>query len=165
MRIAKALTALFVTGSLTAVTVTPSGAGLLPTSVAVINAQTMHDTVQVRWGGWHGGWGHGGWGRGGWGFPGAFAGGLAVGLIGSAIASSAAYGYGGYYRPYGYGGFYGPYGYGGYPAYYPGYAFYNPYYAPYYAPYYRSFGPYYGSRAYWSYRYPARGYYARGWRW
>ena len=75
--------------------------------------------VQVRFGGWHGGWG--GWhGRGGWhggrGFP---AGALAGALIGAAIAVPY---YGGGYYPY-YDDDYGypalPYG---YPAHYYGYA-------------------------------------------
>ncbi len=91
--------------------------------------------------------------------------GIAAALIGSAILSNSAYGYG--YWPAYYGGYgYSPYAYGYAPPYYarryyaPRYYYGGPrYYAPNryvrYAPYYRG---YYGPR-----RVYARGYYGRRW--
>lgn len=89
----------------------------LPTNVATITSMVSDSSIQVRWGGWRGGWGHRGFG--GWG-----AGALAGAVIGGAIASGA-YGY--YGGPaYGYGG--PPY----YGDYYPGYSYYPAYVGPYY---------------------------------
>jgi hypothetical protein len=97
----------------------------LPTNVATIKSMVADSSIQIRWGGWRGGWGHrgfGGWGYRGWGWG---AGALAGAVIGGAIASSA-YGY--YGGPaYGYGG---PPPYGDY--YYPGYSYYPAYVGPYY---------------------------------
>jgi hypothetical protein len=98
----------------------------LPTNVAATKAALDTPVVQVRYGGWRGGWGGGyrGWGgyRGG-GYRGWGLGAAAV--AGGAIASSAYYG--GAYPYYGGGYAYGsgyasdycsPYGYGGdYPGY------------------------------------------------
>jgi hypothetical protein len=91
----------------------------LPTNVATIKSMVADSSIQVRWGGWRGGWGHRGFG--GWGLG---AGALAGAVIGGAIASGA-YGY--YGGPaYGYGG--PPY----YGDYYPGYSYYPAYVGPYY---------------------------------
>jgi hypothetical protein len=88
------------------------------------------DAVQVRFGGWGGGWCGGGWGGGwrgrGWGW------GLAAGaVVGAAIAS-----------PYYYGGYYPYSGYGyGYPSYgYPDYGYAAEYYPAYSYGYYRPYG-------------------------
>jgi hypothetical protein len=83
-----------------------ASAAPLPTNVAAMKSLMANSSVQVRWGGWGGGWGYGGWGLG------------AGALAGAAIASSA-YGY--YGGPY-YGGYYP--GYSSYPA----YVGYGPYY-------------------------------------
>jgi hypothetical protein len=89
----------------------------LPTNVAAMKAGLDKAVVQVRYGGWHGGWGYRGsggyrgWGHRGWGL-GAVAAGA---LVGGAIANSGYYGaypyYGGGYAydycpPYGYEGHY-----------------------------------------------------------
>src|SRR6185437_17107405 len=79
------------------------GAPLMPTSPVSKSATANANTMEVRYGGWHGGWGGGGW-RGGWG-GGGWRGGWggwgwglgAGGLVGAAIA--APYYYGGY-SPY-----------------------------------------------------------------
>jgi hypothetical protein len=83
-------------------------APLMPSSPVAKSATGNANTLQVRYGGWHGGWGHGG--RGGW------HGGWGVGVLaGAAIAAPY---YGGGYHPYYYGEPYSDYGYEEYPAYY-----------------------------------------------
>ncbi len=95
--------------------------------------------IQVRWGGWHGGWG---WRGGGWGLG---IGALAAGaLIGAAIASPYYYG-GGYpyyaaYPSYDYDYSWGsPYGYSYSTTYYPAYSY--GYYRPYRRHFYAGFRP------------------------
>jgi hypothetical protein len=105
-------------GALMAGNVATLHAAPLPTNVASMKSMVADSSIQVRWGGWRGGWGYrgfGGWGHRGWGWGPRV---LAGAVIGGAIASSA----------YGYYG--GPY-YGGY---YPGYSYYPAYYRPYYGP-------------------------------
>jgi hypothetical protein len=105
-------------GALLAGNVGTLHAAPLPTNVATIKSMVADSSIQIRWGGWRGGWGHRGFGGWGWG-----AGALAGAVIGGAIASSA-YGY--YGGPaYGYGG--PPYG-----DYYPVYSYYPAYVGPYY---------------------------------
>jgi hypothetical protein len=105
-------------GALLAGNVGTLHAAPLPTNVAIIKSMVADSSIQIRWGGWRGGWGHRGFGGWGWG-----AGALAGAVIGGAIASSA-YGY--YGGPaYGYGG--PPYG-----DYYPVYSYYPAYVGPYY---------------------------------
>jgi len=115
MRIWKTAIACSLAGAVMAGSIHQVAAAPLPTNVATMKAAAGDDVTQVHWRG--GGWG---WGIGG----------LAAGaIIGSAIASTAPYGY--------YGG--GPYyGYGYAPAYY-GYG-----YGPAYPRYYRPYRPYYG---------------------
>jgi hypothetical protein len=126
----KTTLAALVAGGAMAAATTSLQAAPLPTHLATMKAMVASDTVEVRWGGWGGGWRGGGWGyRGGWGHRpwGAVAAGA---LIGGALAGGAyygSYGYGSYYGSYPYygGGYayqncppYGGYGYGGYsPAY------------------------------------------------
>jgi hypothetical protein len=110
----------------TAAPVPRGEAAPLPTNVAAMKASLNQAVVQVRYGGWRGGWGyrgwggHRGWGYGGLGYRGWGLGGVAAGaVIGGAIASSAYYGgypyYGGGYHGGGYygGGYYGGGYYGG----------------------------------------------------
>ena len=122
--------AALVAGGAMAAAPTSLRAAPLPTHLATMKAMVTSDAIEVRWGGWGGGWRGGGWGyRGGWGHRpwGAVAAGA---LIGGALAGGAyygSYGYGSYYGSYPYygGGYayqncppYGGYGYGGYsPAY------------------------------------------------
>jgi hypothetical protein len=109
-------------------------APLMAQSMMAKSATTNANMLEVRYGGWRGGWG--GW-RGGWGWgAGAFAAGA---RIGSALA--APYYYGGYYPSY-YGTPYAGYGYYRYPGYNGGYPGYYGSYAGYYGPY----RPYYGWR-------------------
>jgi hypothetical protein len=120
--------------------IAPRGeAAPLPTNVAAMKASLNEAVVQVRYGGWRGGWGYRGWGGrrgwgyGGWGYRGCGLGGLAAGVvIGGAIANSAYYGgypYDGGYPYYGGGyaqDYYPPYGYeGNYPGYYAPYPYYG----------------------------------------
>jgi hypothetical protein len=120
--------------------VSHSEAAPLPTHIAAMKSMLDKDTLQVRWGGWGGGWRGGGWGYRGWGYRGGWGGrgwgrplgaAAAGAIVGGAIASSAYYGgypyYGGdpyyagypdYCGPYDCGGYGYGYGYGGYP-YYP----------------------------------------------
>lgn len=136
MNIWKSAIACSLTAAVLAGQIEPAAAAPLPTNVATMKAAAGDDVTQVYWRGrgWGGGWG---WGLGG----------LAAGaIIGSAIASSAPYGYyggGPYYPAYGYGSGYAPayYGYG--PSY--GYG-YRSYYRP--RPYYGYSYGYYRPRAY-----------------
>ncbi|MGJ4928876.1 hypothetical protein ACQR1I_05745 [Bradyrhizobium sp. HKCCYLS2038] len=97
-------------------------------------------TIQVRYGGWHGGWHGGGWRGGGWRGGGWGFGALAAGaLLGAGIAAATTPYYD-YDDPYYYGGAY-PYGYVGV-----GYAPYYGYARPYYARRYYA-------RPYWRHRY------------
>jgi hypothetical protein len=117
-----------------------SEAAPLPTNVSTMKAMLDRDAVQVRWGGWRGGWGYGGWGYRGWGYRGSGGwpwGAAAAGaIVGGAIASSAYYG--GY--PY-YGG---PDVYGSCPPYCGYGVYYQPYYGGYYPGYYVGPDYYYG---------------------
>jgi len=95
----------------------------LPTNVAAIKAALDTPVVQVRYGGWHGGWGYrgwggyGGWGHRGWGYRG-------WGLRSAYYGTYPYYG-GGYAYSGGYADDYcPPYGYAGY---YPGYRAWNYY--------------------------------------
>jgi hypothetical protein len=135
MRTARIAAALSIAGAMSLGSYqTANAAPLTPLSAAAKPALADSNTVQVRFGGWGGGW-HGGWGRGwgggwgrgwggGWGGWGWGIGALAAGaLIGAAIASPV------YAAPYYYGGYpYGGYGYPyyGYGGYYPTYAYYQP---------------------------------------
>jgi hypothetical protein len=100
-------------GTLLACSTVSLNAAPLPTNVAAMKSMMANSSIQVRWGGWGGGWGYRGFG--GWGLG---AGALAGAVVGGAIASPYGY-YGGPY--YGYGGPY--YGGGYYPAY--GYGYYR----------------------------------------
>jgi hypothetical protein len=122
MRIWKSAIAWSLAGAVLAGQIGQATAAPLPTNVATMKAAVGDDVTQVHWRG--GGWG---WGLGGF---------AAGAIIGGAIASSAAYGYGPYYGGYGYPGY--GYGYGYAPAYYG----YGPAYA--YPRYYRPYRPYYG---------------------
>jgi hypothetical protein len=93
-----------------------SNAGPLPTALAAVKTAVPEDVIEVR-------------NRGG-----AIFAGLALGLIGAAIAGNSYYGSGYYYPAY-------PYSYSPYP-------YYAPYAYPHYAyPYYRRYR--YGYRRYW----------------
>jgi len=133
--------AVLVAGAVIAGATGSSQAAPLPTHIAAIKSMLGTDAVEVRWGGWGGGFRGGGWGGGfrggGWGYRGGWGhrpfgwGAAAAGaLIGGALVGGAYYGsYYGSYPYYGggyayqncppYGGYgYGGYGYGGYaPAY------------------------------------------------
>jgi hypothetical protein len=140
----KTTLALLVAGMMMAGTSGSAQAAPLPTNVAAMKSMIGTDTVQVRWGGWGGGWRGGGFGyRGGWahaglgyrGFgyrglgyrPYGWGAAAAGALIGGALVGGAYYGssYGSY--PY-YGGGYSydycpprvQYGYGYSPVYYYG---------------------------------------------
>lgn len=102
---------------------TPSQAAPMPAvNAGQISGQAGHvEEVRYRGGGYYGG-GYGrGYGRRGIGAGGALAAGAALGIIGGALAASAAPRYGYYDRGYyggGYGGYARPvYGYGGYGGY------------------------------------------------
>jgi hypothetical protein len=143
MRASRIAAALSIVGSLTVAAHEPAHAAPV-TPLSAVAAVHDNGAVQVRFGGWGGGWHGGGWGGGwgprGWGWG---AGALAAGALVGAAAAAPYYG-GGYYpyydnpAPYygnGYG--YGGYGYGGYDA---GYVYVRPYpRVYYYQPY-----PYYG---------------------
>lgn len=140
MNIWKAAIACSLAGAVMAGQIEVAAAAPLPTNVATMKAAAGDDVTQVHWRGRGFGWGIGG---------------LAAGaIIGSAIASSAPYGYygGPYYGGYGYPGY--GYGYGYAPAYYsyrPAYAYpryYRPY-RPYYGPRYGYYRPYYRPYGYW----------------
>jgi hypothetical protein len=128
--------AVLVMGAVTAGATGSSQAAPLPTHVAAIKSMLGTDAVEVRWGGWGGGfrgggwgyrgWGGRGWGGRGWGYrPYGWGAAAAGAVIGGALVGGAYYGsyYGSY--PYYGGGYayencppYGGYGYGGYaPAY------------------------------------------------
>jgi hypothetical protein len=130
---------------LLALPLTAQGAPLMPASPVSKSTTLKANALEVRYGGWGGGWRGGGWGggwrggyggwRGGWGGWGWGAGAVAAGaLIGSAIA--APYYYGGYDPYYGYAGPYAAYA-----APYPAYGYYS--YPGYYRGYYRPYGPRY----------------------
>ena len=150
MRTPRLAAALSFAGAMSLASLPVQAAPLTALSAAAKPTEQSSQAIQVRWGGWRGGWG---WGGGGaaLGF-----GALAAGaLIGAAIASSGPYYYGGGY-PY-YGG-YPSYGYGYSTAYYPAYSY--GYYRPYrqfyagYRPWRQSYGMYrtYGVRAVRHYR-------------
>jgi hypothetical protein len=127
--------AVLVTGAVLAGTSGRSQAAPLPTHFAAMKSMAATNTMQVRWGGWGGGWRGGGWGHGGWGHrPFGWGAAAAGALIGGALVSGAYYGsyYGSSYPAYGYGGYGGGYsydycpprvgyGYGYSPGYYEGY--------------------------------------------
>ena len=100
----------------------------MPSNFKTLRAALDTSIMQVRYGGWRGGWGYRGWGgHRGWGYRGGGYGGWGLGgvaagaIVGGAIASSTYYG--GAYPYYGGGYAYGsgyasdycsPDGYGGY---------------------------------------------------
>jgi hypothetical protein len=138
MSVPKIAAALSLVGALSLASDGPAqSAPLTGLSAAARPDAQQSDAVQVRFGGWGGGWRGGGWGGGwrgrGWGW------GLAAGaVVGAAIASP--YYYGGYYPYSGYGYGYPSYGYPdyGYAAeYYPAYSYgyYRPYWRRYAYPY------------------------------
>jgi hypothetical protein len=97
----------------------------LPTNVAAMKAALDTPVVQVRYGGWHGGWGYrgwggyAGWGHRGWGYRGW---GWRSAYYGTYPYYGGGYAYSGGYAddccpPYGY----------GYAGYYPGYRAWNYY--------------------------------------
>jgi hypothetical protein len=134
MSVPKIAAALSLVGALSLASYEPAqSAPLTGLSLAAKPDAQQGSTVQVRYGGWGGGWRGGGWGGGwrggGWGW------GLAAGaVVGAAIASP--YYYGGYYPYSGYGYGYG-YPYYGNPYYgyaagnYPAYGYYRPYWRHY----------------------------------
>jgi len=140
MRTLKLVAALSVAGAISLSYAPAQAAPLTPLSAAAKPSAQDSGAIQVRWGGWHGGWGHG-WHGGGWGLG---LGALAAGaLIGGALAAPY---YGGYGYDYGY-PYYGGYPYGYSTAYYPypAYGYYRPYRRHYvgYGPYWRhSYGMY-----------------------
>jgi hypothetical protein len=154
----KIAAALSLVGAMSLTSIAPANsAPVTPLSIA---AKPGDQIEQVRWGGWHGGWGHGwrggGWRGGGWGWG---VGALAAGaLIGGALAAATAPYYGGYYDPYAYGYGYPSYAYSGYGYGYPSYA-YSGYYPAY--SYYRPYRAYRPLGAYASYRPFVRPYYRR----
>ena len=128
MGASKNAAALSLIGALSLLSSAAQSAPLTSLSAAAKTGAQQTSTVQVRFGGWGGGWHGGGWGGGwrggGWGWG---LGALAAGaLVGAAIASP--YYYSGYDPYYGY-PYYGDYPYYGYRApYYPAYRY---YYRPY----------------------------------
>jgi hypothetical protein len=148
MSVPKIAAALSLVGALSLASDGPAqSAPLTGLSAAAKPDAQQSNAVQVRYGGWGGGWRGGGWGGGwrggGWGGGwrgGGWGWGLAAGaVVGAAIASPYYYG-GGYYPYAGYGYGYPAYGYAdyGYAAgYYPAYSYgyYRPYWRRYAYPY------------------------------
>jgi len=86
--------AVLVAGAVIAGATNSSQAAPLPTHIAAIKSMLGTDTVEVRWGGWGGGFRGGGWGyRGGWGHrPYGWGAAAAGALIGGALVGGAYYG-------------------------------------------------------------------------